>query len=47
LKLAVRVISWTSYARSELDAESVVSKLEFVAMALLLKFQVVVVGASP
>ena len=32
---------------SEIDTESVISKLEFVAIVLLLKFQIVFVGAIP
>src|SRR5712692_239481 len=37
-----RVMPW-----SDLDAEAVVSKLELMALMLLLKFQIVLIGASP
>src|SRR2546427_8882111 len=46
-RFEVRMISSSSRIWLELDAEPVVRKLKFLALVILLKFQVVLVGACP
>src|SRR2546426_7420498 len=46
-RFEVRMISSSSRIWLELDAEPIVRKLKFLALVLLLNFQVVLVGACP